>query len=101
MNLTRMRRFGLERRLVKIKKEFEGIIVWDDQDLLNILFSRNPENLYTISCRWNYREEHCNGTALCTDGPVAVVHGSRKMVAWKREPAFVALHNAMQQVSTP
>lgn len=97
MNLTRMRRFGLERRLVKIKKEFEGIIVWDDQDLLNILFSRNPENLYTISCRWNYREEHCNGTALCTDGPVAVVHGSRKMVAWKREPAFVALHNAMQQ----
>lgn len=96
MNLTRMRNFGLERRLVEIKKEFEGIITWNDQDLLNILFARNPEKLFTISCRWNYRAEHCNGTALCTDGPVAVVHGSRKMVAWKREPAFVALHNAMQ-----
>lgn len=97
MNLTRMRQFGFERRLVEIKKEFYGTIAWDDQDLLNILFARNPDKFFTITCRWNYRAEHCNRRALCTDAPVAMVHGSRKMVAWKKEPGFVALHTAMQQ----
>ncbi|XP_077528353.1 glucoside xylosyltransferase 2-like [Haemaphysalis longicornis] len=97
MNLTRMREFGLERRVVQLKKEFEGRIPWADQDLLNILFSRHPERIFTFTCRWNYREEHCAGNAVCADGPVAVVHGSRRQVLEKREPAFKTLHAAMKK----
>ncbi|KAH9379386.1 hypothetical protein HPB48_013603 [Haemaphysalis longicornis] len=98
MNLTRMREFGLERRVVQLKKEFEGRIPWADQDLLNILFSRHPERIFTFTCRWNYRQEHCGGNALCTDGPVAVVHGSRKMFISPMEPAFTTLHAAMKKL---
>ncbi|KAH9379387.1 hypothetical protein HPB48_013602 [Haemaphysalis longicornis] len=100
MNLTRMRVFGLERRLVELKREFEGQIPLADQDLLNILFTRHPEGIFTFTCRWNYRAEHCNGTALCTDGPVAAVHGTRRMFIKHLEPAFSALHAAMRKVRT-
>ncbi|XP_077527440.1 glucoside xylosyltransferase 1-like isoform X1 [Haemaphysalis longicornis] len=97
MNLTRMREFGLERRVVQLKKEFEGRIPWADQDLLNILFSRHPERIFTFTCRWNYREEHCSGNALCADGPAAAVHGWRKMFIEPMEPAFTTLHAAMKK----
>ncbi|XP_075554751.1 glucoside xylosyltransferase 2-like isoform X1 [Dermacentor variabilis] len=97
MNLTRMRAFGLERRVLELKREFQGRIPWADQDLLNILFYRYPQGIFTFTCRWNFRGEHCHGDALCTDGPVAVVHASRKMILEKLEPAFVVLHQAMQK----
>ncbi|XP_037576034.2 glucoside xylosyltransferase 2 isoform X2 [Dermacentor silvarum] len=97
MNLTRMRAFGIERRLLELKREFEGRIPFADQDLLNILFTRYPQGIFTFTCRWNFRGEHCQGDALCTDGPVAVVHASRKMISEKLEPAFVTLHQAMQK----
>ncbi|XP_049266867.1 glucoside xylosyltransferase 1 [Rhipicephalus sanguineus] len=96
MNLTRMRAFDLENRVMRLKEEFEGRIPWADQDLLNIVFSRYPQGIFTFTCRWNYRGEHCHGEALCTDGPIAVVHASRKMVLDGLEPAFVTLHRTMQ-----
>ncbi|XP_077527438.1 glucoside xylosyltransferase 1-like isoform X2 [Haemaphysalis longicornis] len=97
MNLTRMRAFGLERRVVQLKREFEGQIPWADQDLLNILFTRHPERIFTFTCRWNYRAEHCDGSALCTDGPVAAVHGSRRMFLRPSNPAFTVLHEAIKK----
>uniref|UniRef100_L7LZL4 UDP-D-xylose:beta-D-glucoside alpha-1,3-D-xylosyltransferase n=1 Tax=Rhipicephalus pulchellus TaxID=72859 RepID=L7LZL4_RHIPC len=96
MNLTRMRAFDLENRVMRLKQEFEGRIPWADQDLLNIVFSRYPQGIFTFTCRWNFRGEHCHGEALCTDGPIAVVHASRKMVLDRLEPAFVTLHRTMQ-----
>ncbi|KAH6925508.1 hypothetical protein HPB50_006200 [Hyalomma asiaticum] len=92
MNLTRMRAFDLEKRVMRLKQEYEGRIPWADQDLLNILFAQYPQGLFTFTCRWNYRGEHCHGEALCADGPIAVVHASRKMILDRLEPAFVALH---------
>lgn len=97
MNLTRMRAFGLERRVVQLKREFEGRIPWADQDLLNILFTRHPEGIFTFTCRWNYRAEHCSGSALCSDGPVAAVHGSRRMFLRQEDPAFSELHAAIKK----
>ncbi|XP_037515815.1 glucoside xylosyltransferase 1-like [Rhipicephalus sanguineus] len=96
MNLTRMRAFHLENRLMRLHKEFKGRIPWVDQDLLNIVFARYPLGLFTFTCRWNYRGDHCRGDAICADGPIAVVHASRKMLLSNPMPAFVTLHRAMR-----
>lgn len=97
MNLTRMRAFGLERRVEVLRREFRGQLPWADQDLLNILFARHPLGLFTFTCRWNYRSEHCTGQGLCADGPVAVLHGSRMAFLWHQDPGFTAVHKVMEQ----
>ncbi|KAL3198241.1 hypothetical protein MRX96_044480 [Rhipicephalus microplus] len=95
MNLTRMRAFNLEDHMTRLLEEFQERIVYGDQDLLNIFFTRYPQGIFTFTCRWNYRAEHCLGDALCADGPIAAIHASRKVVLLKQVPAFVALHAAM------
>ncbi|XP_037500168.2 glucoside xylosyltransferase 1 [Rhipicephalus sanguineus] len=95
MNLTRMRAFDLEGRVMRLQEEFKGRIPYADQDLLNIVFARYPQGIFTFTCRWNFRGEHCNGGALCTDGPIAAVHASRRMLLDNPEPAFITLHRAM------
>ncbi|KAL1419518.1 hypothetical protein MTO96_025262 [Rhipicephalus appendiculatus] len=96
MNLTRMRAFDLESWVMRLKEEFEGRIPYADQDLLNIVFARYPQGIFTFTCRWNFRGEHCSGGALCTDGPIAVVHASRRMLRDNPEPGFITLHRAMR-----
>ncbi|KAH6926213.1 hypothetical protein HPB50_015851 [Hyalomma asiaticum] len=96
MNLTRMRTFGLERRIAEITRENENFTVNAVQDALNILLARHPEAIFTFTCRWNYRAEHCYKDALCTDGPAAVVHGSYDTFMYS-SPAFMALHKTMRQ----
>nr|XP_037275720.1 glucoside xylosyltransferase 2-like [Rhipicephalus microplus] len=95
MNLTRMRAFNLEDHMIRLLEEFQERIVYGDQDLLNIFFTRYPQGIFTFTCRWNYRAEHCLGDALCADGPISAIHASRKVVLLKQVPAFVALHAAM------
>ncbi|KAL1442463.1 hypothetical protein MTO96_030790 [Rhipicephalus appendiculatus] len=96
MNLTRMRTFHMENRVMRLKEEFKGLIPYADQDLLNIVFARYPQGIFTFTCRWNFRGEHCYGDALCTDGPIAAVHASREMFLSNGEPALVTLHQTMQ-----
>ncbi|KAL3195621.1 hypothetical protein MRX96_001757 [Rhipicephalus microplus] len=95
MNLTRLRAFDLEDHITRQLEEFQDRISFGDQDLLNVLFAQYPQGLFTFSCRWNYRREHCLGDALCADGPIAAIHASRKVGHHKIEPAFVALHTVM------
>lgn len=97
MNLTRMRDFGWEGRLGPLLRNYSRDITWGDQDLLNILFSAHPELLLLFSCRWNYRSDHCMYGAYCAVGAPAVVHGSRKAFVKDSEPAFRALHRAMEE----
>ncbi|KAL3240196.1 hypothetical protein MRX96_047964, partial [Rhipicephalus microplus] len=96
MNLTRMRANGFERRLNESARELKNVTISPVEDALNIFFARNPEGIFTFTCRWNYRPEHCYKSALCTDGPVAVVHGAYDDFM-HRNPAFMALHNSMRQ----
>lgn len=97
MNLTRMREFDWERQLSPLLRNYSRDITWGDQDLLNILFSAHPERLLLFPCRWNYRPDHCMYGAYCTAGAPAVVHGSRKAFVKDSEPAFRALHRAMEE----
>ncbi|KAH7971349.1 hypothetical protein HPB49_022333 [Dermacentor silvarum] len=97
MNLTRMRQFGWEERMGPLLQKYGGNMSFGDQDLLNILFSAHPERLLLLSCRWNYRTDHCDNGAYCTAGPPAVVHGSRSAFLRPSQPAFWELHQAMRQ----
>ncbi|KAL1419516.1 hypothetical protein MTO96_025260 [Rhipicephalus appendiculatus] len=96
MNLTRMRSFDLEGRVIQLNEEFKGRIPLADQDLLNIVFARYPQGIFTFTCRWNYRGEHCQGDALCADGPIAAVHASLRMLLDNPEPGFITLHRTMR-----
>ncbi|XP_065308923.1 glucoside xylosyltransferase 2-like isoform X2 [Dermacentor albipictus] len=97
MNLTRMRKFGLEEHMRPLQQIYGEHIPWGDQDLLNIFFGTNPERLLVFSCRWNYRTDHCMHGTHCTEGPPAVVHGSRNVFTEYSEPAFWELHQAMRE----
>ncbi|KAH7970609.1 hypothetical protein HPB49_012083 [Dermacentor silvarum] len=66
MNLTRMRQFGWEEAHGPLLRKYGGNMSFGDQDLLNILFSAHPERLLLLSCRWNYRTDHCDNGAYCT-----------------------------------
>ncbi|KAH7953910.1 hypothetical protein HPB49_014144 [Dermacentor silvarum] len=91
MNLTRMRELGLERRLMELDHEIAAPT--RPRDMLSSLFTGRPEALRTFSCCWHFHSGHCNGSALCIDGPVAAVRGSQQV------PAFTALRDAMRQVA--
>ncbi|XP_065292447.1 glucoside xylosyltransferase 2-like isoform X2 [Dermacentor albipictus] len=89
MNLTRMRELGLEQRLTELDRETAA--TGRRGDMLSNLFTGRPEALRTFSCCWHFHSGHCNGSALCIDGPVAAVRGSQQV------PAFAALRDAMRQ----
>ncbi|XP_050023443.2 glucoside xylosyltransferase 1-like [Dermacentor andersoni] len=95
MNLTRMRKFGWEEHMRPLLEIYGENMPWGDQDLLNIFFGTHPELLLVFSCRWNYRTDHCMHGTYCTEGPPAVVHGSRNVFAQYSQPAFWELHQAM------
>ncbi|XP_070382368.1 glucoside xylosyltransferase 2-like [Dermacentor albipictus] len=97
MNLTRMRKFGWEEHMRPLQQVYGENIPWGDQDLLNIFFGTNPERLLVFSCRWNYRTDHCMHGTHCTEGPPAVVHGSRNVFAVYSQPPFWELHQAMRE----
>ncbi|XP_054930558.2 glucoside xylosyltransferase 1-like isoform X2 [Dermacentor andersoni] len=89
MNLTRMRELGLEQRLTELDRETAA--PGRRGDMLSNLFTGRPEALRTFSCCWHFHSGHCNGSALCIDGPVAAVRGSQQV------PAFAALRDSMRQ----
>lgn len=91
MNLTRMRELGLEQRLTELDRETAA--PGRRGDMLSNLFTGRPEALRTFSCCWHFHSGHCNGSALCIDGPVAAVRGSQQV------PAFAALRDSMRQVA--
>ncbi|RXG55278.1 Glucoside xylosyltransferase 2 [Armadillidium vulgare] len=62
MNLTRIRSIpgGWTNAILKIASDYEGSLKLFDQDIANIIFSKNPKYLYELSCRWNYRDNICH-----------------------------------------
>ncbi|KAL1494917.1 hypothetical protein ABEB36_010428 [Hypothenemus hampei] len=96
MNLTRMRTFKWTEYVVPIYKKFKLHITWGDQDIINIIFHYHPGKLFTYSCRYNYRPDHCMYTSICKsaekDG-AAVIHGSRSSFHLEKQPVFRAIYN--------
>ncbi|KAM4650966.1 glucoside xylosyltransferase 2 [Discoglossus pictus] len=110
MNLTRIRKqqfknnmipAGLtwEEMLHPLYQKYKNYITWGDQDLLNIIFSFNPESLYVFPCQWNYRPDHCMYGSNCKgaeeDG-VSILHGNRGVYHDDKQPAFKAFYEVIR-----
>lgn len=98
MNLTRMRAFNWDSRLEPILLKYERNISWGDQDVINIIFHDHQDKLLIFPCHWNFRPDHCWYGPTCPKATPAVVHGNRNAFAdAKKEPAFRAIYDAIQQ----
>ncbi|KAL7643760.1 UNVERIFIED_CONTAM: hypothetical protein RMT77_005766 [Armadillidium vulgare] len=62
MNLTRMKNFpgGWTNECINIVNEYKTHLRYADQDIANIIFSKNPKALYELACQWNFRDNICN-----------------------------------------
>lgn len=97
MNLTRMRAFGWESLMGPLLEKYERNISWGDQDLINIVFHDHPDKLLVLSCKWNFRTDHCMYGPNCLGATAALLHGNRNVFQSVKEPAFRAVYLAMQQ----
>ncbi|KAM5169957.1 glucoside xylosyltransferase 1 isoform 1-T1 [Mantella aurantiaca] len=112
MNMTRIRMkhfkndmttIGLHwgEMLMPLLKKYKLNITWGDQDLLNIIFSHNPESLYVFPCQWNYRPDHCIYGSNCKDAEdgIFILHGNRGVYHDEKQPAFRAVYEALRNYS--
>lgn len=99
MNLTKMREFKWEEKILPIYKEFRLKITWGDQDLINILFFFHPDKLFVFNCEWNYRPDHCMYMSVCkAPSGVKIVHGNRGYFHSDKQPVFSAVYNTVAEV---
>ncbi|RXG67460.1 hypothetical protein Avbf_08015 [Armadillidium vulgare] len=82
MNLTRMKTFpgGWIETCLEVYNEHKTNINLADQDIANIIFSKNNRLLYDLKCQWNYREfichsgkNHCKGAK---SNGIYLLHGN-------------------------
>ncbi|KAM4678086.1 glucoside xylosyltransferase 1 isoform 2-T2 [Discoglossus pictus] len=112
MNMTRMRRKLFKNDMTTAKlhwgdllmpllKKYKLNITWGDQDLLNIMFSYNPESLFVFPCQWNYRPDHCIYGSNCHEAEdgIFVLHGNRGVYHDDKQPAFRAVYEAIRNYS--
>uniref|UniRef100_A0A3B5LS70 UDP-D-xylose:beta-D-glucoside alpha-1,3-D-xylosyltransferase n=1 Tax=Xiphophorus couchianus TaxID=32473 RepID=A0A3B5LS70_9TELE len=110
MNLTRIRRTLFKSSLIAggllwedllhpLHQKYKNHITWGDQDLLNIIFHYNPENLYVFPCQWNYRPDHCMYGSNCKGAEqegVSILHGNRGVYHDDKQPAFKVVYDAIR-----
>ncbi|XP_069620857.1 glucoside xylosyltransferase 1 isoform X3 [Ranitomeya imitator] len=87
--------------LMPLLKKYKLNITWGDQDLLNIIFSHNPESLYVFPCQWNYRPDHCIYGSNCNEAEdgIFILHGNRGVYHDNKQPAFRAVYEALRNFS--
>ncbi|XP_075711147.1 glucoside xylosyltransferase 1 isoform X2 [Rhinoderma darwinii] len=112
MNMTRIRKKHFKNDMTTIRlhwgeilmpllKKYKLNITWGDQDLLNIIFSHNPESLYIFPCQWNYRPDHCIYGSNCNEAEdgIFILHGNRGVYHDNKQPAFRAVYEALRNFS--
>lgn len=106
MNLTRMRKVLWENELIEIYWDNKEKLAYGDQDVLNIYFHDHPDQLYILTCNWNYRPEFCmmgEDNNLCEEARshgVSLLHGNRQVFQKdKVQPEFKAVYDAYQKYS--
>ena len=101
MNLTRMRKFGWTERLPSILNEYRSKIVWGDQDIINIIFSKNIDRIFVMDCSWNYRPDHCVYSQTCRSAKqngIQILHGNRgSFVQPDKQPIFKMIFQLIEQ----
>ncbi len=87
MNLTRMRKYGWEDKLLNIWFDAEKMqprFTLTDQERINILLYFNPDLLFRLPCQFNYQGWFCNlktCKSASTNG-IQLIHGSGDQFSW-------------------
>uniref|UniRef100_T1JBB4 Uncharacterized protein n=1 Tax=Strigamia maritima TaxID=126957 RepID=T1JBB4_STRMM len=100
MNLTRMRLFEWQKKIIPIYTEYKYKLTWGDQDIINILFFFYPDKVYIYPCEWNFRSDHCMYTSVCKSADMngaGVLHGSRSVFHNRKQIAFKAVYDAFEK----
>lgn len=98
MNLTRLREFEWEEKIIPIYKEYKLKLTWGDQDLINILFFYHPDKLFVLPCEWNYRPDHCIYMSVCAaPSGIRIIHGNRGYFHSDKQPIFKYLFRSIEE----
>ncbi|XP_045624744.1 glucoside xylosyltransferase 1 isoform X1 [Procambarus clarkii] len=104
MNLTRLNHFplGWLSTIVNVTRRYKGMLKLADQDILNIIFSRERSNrLYELGCEWNYRQMVCSeGWNKCPGAAsrgVALLHGAAMTFMNGQERQLQAVFEAWEK----
>ncbi|EDV29488.1 uncharacterized protein TRIADDRAFT_18350, partial [Trichoplax adhaerens] len=99
MNLTRMRKANWNDIVLKLYQEYKSGIVFGDQDILNVVFHFHPEMLYTFTCDWNYRPDHCrygrNDCKHADKNGISLLHGNRQIFHKDDFPPFRMVYDVI------
>ena len=63
------------------------------------IFNFSSGLLYTYTCDWNYRPDHCmygNNCGPAVDNGISVIHGNREVYHNNKQPFFKAIYTAMR-----
>lgn len=100
MNLKKMRESKWHQQIPKIYGRYNLSLVFGDQDIINIYFNFNPDQLYLLPCDVNYRPDFCMYTSMCpVNNGIKVIHGNRGYFHNpENQPIFSQIYNAIQMV---
>lgn len=68
-----------------------------------LLIKCPTESLFVFPCHWNYRPDHCiygSNCAAAEEHGVYILHGNRGVYHDDKQPAFRAIYEAIQKVSS-
>ncbi|CAI9730271.1 glucoside xylosyltransferase 1-like [Octopus vulgaris] len=100
MNLTRIRCTKWQSLIIEYYKTYRYKIVYGDQDLVNIYFHFNADELYIFDCHWNYRPDHCMYMSVCKSAEkegAAIIHGCRRVMHNDQQPAFRSVYRTFKK----
>ena len=101
MKLDKMRQLKWERQITDIYETFNTRIVFGDQDLINIYFSSNPQQLFLMPCEFNYRPDHCMFLMCPAKEGIKLIHGNRGYFHKEdNESIFILIYEAFRKVKS-
>ncbi|CAG7720869.1 unnamed protein product [Allacma fusca] len=104
MNLTRIRSSGWTGKILEVTSEFKSKITLADQDILNIYFHSNPEEVHELTCDWNFRPFQCRKGSFCQDltltQGISALHGNAlSFTSEGSEPLFHTVFSTFQRLN--
>lgn len=102
MDLARMRELKWEQKSKNIYETYNlrGVLVFGDQDIINIYFHFHAHELFLLPCEMNYRPDHCMYMSLCPAiNGIKLIHGNRGYFhKAESQPVFSQIYDAILKV---
>ncbi len=98
MHLSRLRHFPWTCVMRRLLATYESVLLFGDQDLLNIFFYFYPSTSRILPCHFNFRQDQCNGTSSCPQAVhsgIVVLHGNRHVFATGTVGVFKHVFNSI------